>query len=69
MDIKTTTIAQLLANSKAVEALNAIEPKILRSPMVKLVKGKTVAQVFDMVPDGKVSPEVKAKIKEALEKI
>ena len=41
-------------------------PKILKSPMVKLVKGKTVEAVFNMVPDSKVSPEIKAKIREAL---
>lgn len=69
MDLNTTTIAQVLANPKACEAMNAIDPKILKSPMVKLVKGKSVAQVFSMVPDSKVDAATKAKIKAALEAI
>ena len=66
MDISKVTVKELLANQKACDAMNAIDPKILKSPMVKLVKGKTVEAVFNMVPDSKVSPEVKAKIREAL---
>ena len=45
---------------------NAINPNILKSPMVKLVKGKTIEAVFKMVPDSKVSAEEKQKIKDAL---
>lgn len=69
MNLNTTTIGELLDNSKACEALNAIEPAILKSPMVKLVKKKTIADVFAMVPDKKVSAEKKARIKEVLEAI
>ena len=56
MDISKVTVKELLANQKACDAMNAIDPKILKSPMVKLVKGKTVEAVFNMVPDSKVSP-------------
>ena len=66
MDISKVTVKELLANQKACDAMNAIDPKILKSPMVKLVKGKTVEAVFDMEPDSKVSPEIKQKIREAL---
>ena len=66
MDISKVTVRELLANQKACDAMNAIDPKILKSPMVKLVKGKTVEAVFNMVPDSKVSPEIKQKIREAL---
>ena len=69
MDLNTTTIAELISNPKACEVLNSIEPSILKSPMVKLVKKKTVAEVFAMVPDKKVSAEKKARIKEALEAV
>ena len=63
MDISKVTVRELLENKAACDA---IDPKILKSPMVKLVKGKTVEAVFNMVPDSKVSPEIKAKIREAL---
>ena len=66
MDISKVTVRELLENKAACDAMNAIDPKILKSPMVKLVKGKTIEAVFNMVPDSKVSPEVKAKIREAL---
>lgn len=66
MDISKVTVRELLENKAACDAMNAIDPKILKSPMVKLVKGKTVEAVFNMVPDSKVSPEIKAKIREAL---
>ena len=66
MDINTTTIAQVLANPAACNVLNSIDPKILKSPMVKLVKGKTLAQVFDIVPDSKVDKATKLKIRDAL---
>ncbi len=66
MDISKVTVKELLANPKACDALNAINPSILKSPMVKLVKGKTIEAVFKMVPDSKVSAEEKQKIKEAL---
>ena len=81
MDISKVTVRELLENKAACDALklagrtgehlpgvvaHAIDPKILKSPMVKLVKGKTVEAVFNMVPDSKVSPDVKAKIREAL---
>ncbi len=69
MNINTTTIGELLANKAACDALNAIQPSILKSPMVKLVKGKTIAQVFSMVPDSKVDAATKEKIKVALEAI
>lgn len=69
MDINTTTVAQLLANPAAVDALNSVEPAILKNPMVKLVKNKTIADVFKMVPDSKLSPEKKAAVREALEKV
>ena len=36
------------------------------SRATEMVKGKTIEAVFNMVPDSKVSPEVKAKIREAL---
>ncbi len=65
MDISKVTVRELLENKAACDAMNAIDPKILKSPMVKLVKGKTIEAVFNMVPDSKVSPEVKAKIREA----
>lgn len=66
MDISKVTVRELLENKAACDAMNAIDPKILKSPMVKLVKGKTVEAVFNMVPDSKVSPEIKQKIREAL---
>lgn len=66
MDISKVTVKELLANPKACDALNAINPGILKSPMVKLVKGKTIEAVFKMVPDSKVSAADKQKIKEAL---
>lgn len=66
MDISKVTVRELLDNKAACDAMNAIDPKILKSPMVKLVKGKTIEAVFGMVPDSKVSPEVKQKIREAL---
>lgn len=66
MDINKVTVKELLDNPKACEVMNAIDPKILKSPMVKLVKGKSIASVFSMVPDSKVSPEIKEKIREAL---
>ncbi len=66
MDISKVTVKELLNNQAACDAMNAIEPKILKSPMVKLVKGKTIAAVFDMVPDSKVPASVKQKIREAL---
>lgn len=69
MDINTTTVAQLLADQAACDVLNSIEPAILKSPMVKLVKGKTIADVFKIVPDSKVSAEKKAAIRDALAKI
>lgn len=69
MDINIVTISELLKNKQGVDAINAIAPQILKSPMVKLVKGKTIRQVFDMVPDSKVPAELKAKIKSALEAI
>ena len=61
MDISKVTVRELLENKAACDAMNAIDPKILKSP-----KGKTIEAVFNMVPDSKVSPEVKAKIREAL---
>ena len=66
MDISKVTVKELLANQAACDAMNAIDPKILKSPMVKLVKGKTVEAVFNMVPDSKASPEIKQKIRDAL---
>ena len=66
MDINKVTVRELLDNNAACDSMNAIDPKILKSPMVKLVKGKTIAAVFNMVPDSKVSPEVKQKIRDAL---
>ena len=42
MDISKVTVKELLANPKACDTLNAINPNILKSPMVKLVKGKTI---------------------------
>ena len=41
MDISKVTVRELLENKAACDAMNAIDPKILKSPMVKLVKGKT----------------------------
>ena len=69
MDINKVTVKELLDNQKACDVMNSIDPKILKSPMVKLVKGKTIAAVFAMVPDAKVSAETKAKIREALAEI
>lgn len=69
MDLTKTTVKELLANQKACDVLNSIRPEILKNPMVKMVKGKTVAAVFDMIPDSKVPADVKAKIREALEAI
>lgn len=69
MDLNITTIKEFLDNPKAVEVLNSIAPAILKSPMVKLVKNKTVAAVFAMVPDKKVSPEMKERIRKALEEV
>ena len=66
MDINKVTVRELLDNKAACDAMNAIDPKILKSPMVKLVKGKTIEAVFKMVPDSKVSAEEKQKIKDAL---
>ena len=66
MDISKVTVKELLANPKACDTLNAINPNILKSPMVKLVKGKTIEAVFKMGPDSKVSAEEKQKIKDAL---
>ena len=66
MDISKVTVRELLENKAACDAMNAIDPKILKSPMVKLVKGKTIEAVFKMVPDSKVSAEEKQKIKDAL---
>ena len=40
MDISKVTVRELLENKAACDAMNAIDPKILKSPMVKLVKGK-----------------------------
>ena len=60
MDISKVTVRELLENKAACDAMNAIDPKILKSPMVKL------EAVFNIVPDSKVSPDVKAKIREAL---
>ena len=54
MDISKVTVRELLENKAACDAMNAIDPKILKSPMVKLVKGKTIEAVFNMVPDSKV---------------
>ena len=67
MDINKVTIRELLKNAKACEVLNEIEPKILKSPMVKLVQGKTIAAVFNLVPDSKIPADVKEKIRVALE--
>ena len=39
MDISKVTVRELLENKAACDAMNAIDPKILKSPMVKLVKG------------------------------
>ena len=66
MDISKVTVKELLANKAACDAMNAIDPKILKSPMVKLVKGKTIEAVFNMVPDSKVPAETKKKIRDAL---
>ena len=63
MDISKVTVRELLENKAACDAMNAIDPKILKSPMVKLVKGKTVEAVFNMVPDSKVSPEIKQTVR------
>ena len=69
MDISKVTVKELLANPTACDALNAINPNILKTPMVKLVKGKTIEAVFKMVPDSKVPAAQKQQIKEALEAI
>ena len=45
MDISKVTVKELLANPKACDTLNAINPNILKSPMVKLVKGKTLSLI------------------------
>ena len=37
MDISKVTVRELLENKAACDAMNAIDPKILKSPMVKLV--------------------------------
>lgn len=66
MDITKVTVKELLENPAAVAAVDAINPKILKNPMVKIVKGKTIDAVFSIVPDSKVPPEMKARIREAL---
>ncbi len=69
MDINTTTVGELLNNPAACNVLNSIEPKILKSPLVKMFKGKTIADVFKLVPDSKVDAATKQKIKEGLEAV
>ena len=66
MDISKVTVRQLLANPRACELINSVSPDILRHPMLKLVKGKTVKAVFDMVPDGKVPAGEKQKLMDML---
>ena len=66
MDISKVTVRELLENKAACDAMNAIDPKILKSPMLKTASMVLPLTSFTMVPDSKVSPEVKAKIREAL---
>ncbi|NLC73404.1 MAG: hypothetical protein GX684_06510 [Ruminococcaceae bacterium] len=68
MDISKVTVRELLNNQAACDAINAIEPKILKSPMVKLVKGKTLADVFELAKS-KIPAETVQKIREALESL
>lgn len=56
MDISKVTVRELLENKAACDAMNAIDPKILKSPMVKLVKGKTIEAVFNMSPTARSRP-------------
>ena len=48
MDINTTTVGELLNNPAACNVLNSIEPKILKSPLVKMFKGKTIAEALTL---------------------
>ena len=48
MDISKVTVRELLENKAACDAMNAIDPKILKSPMVKLVKGKTIEEAMEL---------------------
>ena len=66
MDISKVTVRELLENKAACDAMNAIDPKILKSPMVKLVKGQNGRSCLQHGPRQQGFPEIKAKIREAL---
>ena len=51
---------------EATASLDAENETHIQRAISRLVKGKTVEAVFNMVPDSKVSPEIKQKIRDAL---
>lgn len=69
MDLSVVTVGEFLKNQKACDVLNSIDPKILKNPMVKLVKGKTIEEIFKIVPDSKVDAATKQKIRDALAEV
>ena len=68
MDINTVTVREALENPAVRAALDSVDPKILKHPMLRFVKNKTLREVLDMLPAGAASNEVVQRVLEVVKK-
>lgn len=66
MDISKVTVRELLENKAACDAMNAIDPKILKEPHGEARQGQDHRGRLQHGPRQQGLAEVKAKIREAL---
>lgn len=67
-DLGTTTIGQLLDDSRVVELIDRYAPGMANSPMMGMAKDMTAEQVLQMAP-AMLPPEQVARLRAELEKL
>lgn len=69
MDFSTTKLGDALKNDQVIAVVEKYAPSLLKTPGLKLMSKKTLQDIFNMVPTGKVNQETKEKIKTEIEAI
>lgn len=69
MDFNTTKLGDALKNDQVIAVVEKYAPALLKTPGLKLMGKKSLQDIFNMVPTGKVNQETKDKIKAEIEAI